>query len=527
MSTRLPKRALHAVATLFALCAAVPAAAGTAGKGNDPAAYEPLPYVASRDADETTPFAAERYAYDPAFADRGVSIDRFAGSPGYYVGQKLVRLTNGDVIVAGSVYINGAYQLGVTRYSPSGRRQTWPSIPAAYSRYNGQYIVFPNTADPEPKLSGVADIKYYRDHIYILATQMYRASNGLDKYQPVIVVFSTDGAYLGWWYIRIDDDVYNTPRAMDIASSGAMTLLSGNSGGGLWTRLWTARYKIDSNGAPVLDTNFGNGGAAMFELPTSLNACPDAALGGNCPISGVDLAHESGLIAVLNPQFYVAFTKKYNNQGDHDPCIVAITGNGQVRTSFGTNGVRCYSFDDPGSNKDDEAVALHATSHTVYDNGVIRTIQDIYLLADVARQYNPGTGLLRLDSNGTQVAEFGGTGKLLWGGCGANCTVNLGADSPLALAVYDGAVAVAGHWKPSLVDQPQFTMVNATNGAIASFEVLAIPTGDANYTSIVGGNNGFTTAGWAKDGDSSKMFVTSRIVPKRIADDTIFRYGFE
>lgn len=528
MLTRLLKRGLHAVAALFAFCAAVSAAAGTAGKGADPVAYEPLPYVASRDADEMAPFAAERYAYDPSFADHGVSIDRFAGNPGYYAGQKLVRLANGDVVVAGSVYFNSAYQLGLVRYSPSGRRQTWPSIPAAYSRYNSEYIVFPNTASPDPLITGVADIRLYNGNLYVLATQQYRASNGLDKYQPVIVVFSDKGEYRGWWYIRIDDDVYNTPRAMDINSNGRLTLLAGNSAGGWWTRFWTARYKIGSNGVPNLDTGYGNGGAAMFEVPTSLSSCPAAATGGFCPITGIDLAHEaSGIVAPVEPAFYVAFTKKYDTSGDHDPCVAAFSSGGQLRTSFGTNGMRCYQFDDAGSNKDDEAVALHATFHTVFSGGILRTVQDVYLLANVARQYSPGSGLLRLDSNGAPVTEFGGTGKLLWGGCGAGCTVNMGDETPLAMAVYGGTLAVAGRWKPDLVDQPRMSMLDSLTGTFADVSVMAIPTGDANYTAIVGDARGFTAAGWAQDGSSSKMFVTSHLIPKRIADDTIFRYGHE
>lgn len=529
-SIGLPERILHAAFAILAACVAGPAIAVDAGKGDDPAAYEPLPYVASRDEDELAPFAAERYAYDPAFANHGVFTDQFAGSPGYYVGQKAVRMANGDVIVAGSVYINGDYQLGLVRYSPSGRRKTWSSVQDAYARYSKQYVVFPNTASPDPALTGVADIRQYGGNLYVLATQKYRASNGLDKYQPAIVVFSAEGEFRGWWYIRIDDDVYNGPVAMDINSNGRLTLLAGNSGGGWWTRFWTARYKINADGVPILDTNYGNGGASMFEVPTSLSSCPAAAIGGLCPISGVDLAHEAGLVAPLEPAFYVAFTKKYDNSGDHDPCIAAFNSGGQLRTSFGTNGVKCYPFDDGGSNRDDEAVALHATFHSEFGGGVIRTVQDIYLLANVARQYNPGTGLLRLDSSGAQVAEFGGTGKLLWGGCGASCTVNLGAETPLALTVYGRVVAVAGHWKPQLVDQPQMTMVDSTSGTIASFEVLAIPSGDANYTSIVGDSKGFTAAGWARDGaapSSNKMFVTSRLIPKRIADDTIFRYGHE
>jgi hypothetical protein len=499
---------------LFAGLAALPAAAVDAGKGADAPAYEPYA------------LAVDDWTYDPFFADDGVSIDRFAGAPGYYDGRKLVRLANGDVVVAGTVVVDGDDQLGLVRYSPSGRRQTWPSIPPAYARYGNQYIVFPNSAAPDPKLTGVADIKRYGGNLYVLATQTYRASNGLDKYQAAIVVFSEAGDFRGWWFIRLDDDVYNVPLAMDVSGNGRLTLVAGNSAGGLWTRLWTARYTIDANGVPNLDNGFGNGGASTFELSSSTSSCSAAALGGKCPISGVDIAHEAGLVVLVDPPFYVAFTKKYDNAGDHDPCIAAFSGSGQLRGAFNGSGVRCYPFDDAGSDHDDEAVAIDTDIHAV--GGFPPSyVQDIYLLADVSRQYSRGTGLLRVDASSAPVTEFGGTGKLLWGGCGSTCTVDLGDDTPLALARSGNDIGVAGHWKPNLVDQPELTVLDAHSGAIADFQVHGIATGDANYTDIVADGAGFVAAGWARDGSSNRMFVTSRYLPQRIADDTIFRYGME
>jgi hypothetical protein len=374
-------------------------------------------------------------------------------------------------------------------------------------------------------LSYVADIKSYHGNLYVLATQTYHASNGLDKYQAAIVAFSENGAYLGWWFIRLDDDVYNNPRAMDISANGRLTLLAGNSAGGLWTRMWTARFTIDAGGSPVLDTGFGNGGAASFDLPSAVSGCAAAALGGNCPISGVDIAHEASLLLPVSPPFYVAFTKKYDESGDHDPCIAAFTGSGQLRAAFNSSGIRCYPFDDSGSNHDDEAVAIDTDFHAT-GSFPPTYVQDIYLLANVSRQYSSGSGLLRVDSAGAPVTQFGGTGKILWGGCGSTCTVNLGNDIPLAFARSGNNIGVAGHWKPNLVDQPELAIVDALSGAISDFHVHAIPTGDANYNDIVGDPLGFTGAGWARDG-SGRMFVTSHLIPSRIADDTIFRYGME
>jgi hypothetical protein len=510
----------------FVAVMSVTAGAVTSGKGDMTPSWEPLVPSLESDAHQPpSPSLVAGYAYDPAFADHGVSIDRFAGSPGYYRGEKMLRLANGDVIVAGTVLINGADQLGIVRYSPSGRRQTWAGITPAYSRYNGQYIVYPNDPAADPKLSHVADIKRYNGNLYVLATQTYRASNGLDKYQPVIVVFSENGVYRGWWFVRIDDDVYNNPLAMDISGNGRLTLLAGNSGGGLWTRLWTARFEIAAGGAPVLDPAFGNGGASLFELPASLSACP-AALGGNCPISAVDIAHEAGFVLPANPPFYVTFTKKYDNNCDHDPCLAAFNGTGELRTAFNGNGVRCYPFDDAGSNRDDEAIAIDTDFHVMFGNPV-SYVQDIHLLTGVSRQYSSGSGLLRVDSTGTPVTQFGGTGKILWGGCGAGCTVDLGDDIPLAFTRRGADLGVVGHWKPNLVDQPELSIVDAMTGAIRDFHVHGIAAGDANYNDVVGDTFGFTGAGWAKDGASNRMFVTSRLIPAPLADDTIFRYGCE
>jgi len=510
-----------ACAGVLALAATGPAtAAAIQGKGAEPTAFAPL-----------GPFGTggNDYDYDPAFAAGGIYGDRFAGPPGYYEARKLVRLGDGSVVSAGVVVFDGAYQLGLVRYSPSGRREAWPQLDAGYSHYNSEYVVFPNAANVDPKIVGVAGIKAWHDNLYVLATQSYRADNGLDKYQAVIVVFSQTGQFRGWWFIRLDDDVYNSAIAMDMASNGRLTLLGANSAGGLYTRFWTARFTMDANDLPDLDESFGNGGASMFELPSALSGCADAALGGQCPISGVDLKHESGLIVHLDPAFYVAFTKKYNTTGDHDPCVAAFSGSGQPLTSFNGAGVGCYPFDDTGSNHDDEAVALDTDVHgsggfpPVY-------VEDIYVLASVARQYSSGSGLLRLDANGAPVDAFGGSGKVLWGGCGSGCSVNLGDDSPLAFARNGAHLGVVGHWKPDLVDQPELSIVDAMDGTIRNFEVHAIASGDANYNDVVGDNLGFTATGWARDGASdsgNRMFVTAHLIPSQVADDTIFRYGTE
>jgi len=504
----------------LALVAAGTAAAAAAiqGKGTEPVAFAPLAPLG---------IGGNDYDYDPSFAGSGVYLDRFSGTPGYYEGRKIVRLADGSVVSAGMVVFDGAYQLGLVRYSPSGRREAWPQVDAGYSRYNGEYVVFPNAAGVDPKIVGVAGIKAYHGNLYVVATQTYRADNGLDKYQVAIIVFNQQGQFRGWWFIRIDDDVYNGAIAVDMSSSGRMTLLASNSAGGLYTRFWTARYTMDANDLPDLDESFGNGGASTFELPTSVSGCPDAALGGHCPISGVDLKHEAGLIVHLEPAFYVAFTKKYDNNGDHDPCVAAFGGGGQLLTGFNSTGVRCYPFDDADSNHDDEAVALDTDFHAV--GGFPPTyVQDIYVLASISRQYSSGTGLLRLDSSGAPVNQFAGTGKLLWGGCGSGCNVNLGNDIPLAFARNGSNLGVVGHWKPSLVDQPELSIVDALDGTIRNFEVHAIASGDANYNDVVGDRLGFTATGWARDGaGSSKMFVTARLIPSFIADDTIFRYGTE
>ena len=509
-----------AFAGALAFAGVTAAADMSSGKGNDPAAYEPIipDGVGGND-----------YDYDPAFAAGGVSLDRFAGAPGYYQGLRMTRLTNGANVSAGLVVIDGAYQLGIVRYSSSGRRETRSAVDAPYSRYNGQYIVFPNSPASDPKISYVSEIKSYGGKLFVLATQMYRASNGLDKYQPVIIAFTEDGHNLGWWFIRIDDDVHNEAIAMDITSNGRMTMLAANSGGGLYTRYWTARYKIGSDGVPVLDTGFGNGGASMFELASTVSSCP-AALGGHCPISGVDLKHEGSLVLLVDPSFYVAFTKKYDDNGDHDPCIASFNGSGQLRTSFNGTGVRCYPFDDTGSNHDDEAVALRGDFHTEFSGGMLRNVQDIYLLATVARQFSPGHGLMRVDSASNPVAQFGGTGKIVWGGCGSGCTFNIGAETPIAFARQGNLLGIVGHWKPQLVDQPLLSIVDAYAGTVLNFETHALASGDANYNDVIGDPLGFTATGWARDGaadSSNRMFVTSHLIPARVADDTIFRYGLE
>lgn len=475
------------------------------------------------------PAGANDFVYDPSFGVGGISVDRFAGtSNAAYDGQKLLRLPNGDVVVAGMIPAgSGDQQLGIVRYSPSGRRVTWSAISAPFGHNANQYIVYPNGAANSPKITNVAAIAQRNGIIYVLVDDKY--VDGLEKYRPAVIAFADTGRFVGWWFIHPDNDVYNNARDMAISGS-KLTLLGGNSAGGWWTKFWTARFDINADGTLSFNSTFGGNGAPMFTLPTAAGGCSQAQIGGFCPITGIALDYAKSLVVQLSPKFYVAFTKRYDNSGDHDPCVARFNDNGTLDTGFGTNGIACVAFDN-GGNREDRAVAMHTDYHMVGTIPNVSYVEDIYLVASVAREFSNGVGVARLNSNGTLYSEFGSGGKIVFGGCGAGCTVNLGPTIPRAITRSGANLGIAGYWDPNLVDDPQLAVVNALNGSFLSFRVMGIASGDAIFGDIVAGpNGGFVTAGWAKDdtvGTWQKMYFTSRIAPEGFVDDTIFRYGHE
>jgi hypothetical protein len=479
-------------------------------------------------AEPELPNGANDYVYDRFFAVGGISVDRFAGtSNASYEGQKLVRLPGGDVVVAGLVPAGaGAQQLGIVRYSPSGRRVTWPAISAPFGHNASQYILYPNGAANSPRVTNVAAIAQRSGYIYVLVDDMY--PDGLDKYRPAVVVFADTGRFVGWWFIHPDNDVYNNARDMAIIGN-KLTLLGGNSAGGWWTKFWTARFAINADGTLSHDASFGGNGVSVFTLSASAGGCSDAQIGGLCPITGIALDHAKGLTVPLAPKFYVAFTKKYDNSGDHDPCVARFNGNGSLDSAF-NGGVACVAFDN-GGNREDRAVALHTDYHTVIGGGGISTVEDIYVTASVARDFSAGVGVMRLNSSGGLNSEFGNGGKVVFGGCGTGCTVNLGPTVPRAMARNGANLAVVGYWDPNLVDDPQLAVINATNGSFLSFRTMGISYGDSIFADVVAGpSGGFTMAGWAKDesvGTWQRMYFTSQALPEGLSNDIIFRYGHE
>lgn len=499
-------------------------AAGIAGAQTKP--VDPLDLPAS---EPELPNGANDFVYDPMFAVNGVSVDRFAGtSNAAYEGQKLLRLANGDVVVAGMIPAgSGDQQLGIVRYSPSGRRVTWPSISAPYGHNANQYITYPNGAANSPKITNVAAIAQRNGIIYVLVDDKY--VDGLEKYRAAIVAFADTGRFVGWWFIHPDNDVYNNARDMAISGS-RLTLLGGNSAGGWWTKFWTARFDINSDGGLSFDSSFGGNGAPVFTLSTAAGGCSSAQIGGFCPITGIALDYAKGLTVPVSPKFYVNFTKRYNNTGDHDPCVARFNNNGTLDTTFGTNGVTCVAFDN-GGNNEDRAVGMHTDYHLTGTFPNVSWAEDIYLVASVARAFSNGVGVARLNSSGGLVSEFGTGGKIVFGGCGSGCSVNLGPTVPRAITRSGANLGVAGYWDPSLVDDPQLAVINATNGSFLSSRVMGIASGDAIFGDIIAGpNGGFVTAGWAKDdnvGTWQKMYFTARILPEGFVNDTIFRYGHE
>jgi len=98
--------------------------------------------------------ANDAWVYDPGFGIGGIVGDYFgaATTSDRHEAQRLVRLDNCDLVVAGLVPAIGQpnsndnlYNLGLARYSANGAPVAWSNPSGAYSSADGRYLDYPNT----------------------------------------------------------------------------------------------------------------------------------------------------------------------------------------------------------------------------------------------------------------------------------------------------------------------------------------------------------------------------------------------
>ena len=483
---------------------------------------------------------AENYGYDKAYGATGITYDRFSDSSSKnYSGQKIARLDNGDVIVAGLVPRGGAFtvanQIGLVKYSPSGQRQTWTNVDPNFSRFSNQYIVYPNAGSGQPTgaFIEVVGLETHEGNIYVMANE--QSANG--AIHPIMMVFASNGFFRGWWTFFPGGDTNKPGRGFTISGSKLIVLGNDTTPSDIPSRprIWMSRYTIDANGNLSFDSNFGDGGFAFYRA----SACTVAATAFPCSTyAGFEgIKAQAGVVVLASPKFYVAVTVTGSGTPSYDSVVLRFNGNGSRDTDFGVSSTGYDSakiaFDDGGDNAD-YAVALQTDYHLVIP---LAYVDDIYLTVSASRATLRGIGVARFNGDGDLVTSFGSGGKILFGGCGSgagNCTFINVEDVPWSM-VKDGNRLAIGGWYRGFDDSahtivrftyPMLAVVNSDTGTIENLSGYSALIGNAALYGIVGNGDGSFTGGGAireVAAGSNLSYFSARFQ----SNDVIFHNGVE
>ncbi|HEY0180023.1 MAG TPA: hypothetical protein VGC30_10385 [Dokdonella sp.] len=480
------------------------------------------------------PFA-DTYAFDPQFNGSGYFFDRFAGrTDADYLGRKIAKLDDGSYVVAGLLPRPGtsapADQLGLVHYSATGERLVWPDADAAYSVYGGQYVVYPQGTAGQPPGSflGVAGVQAYGGYIYVLTTEYLL--DGSQAERPTMLVFSAGGAWRQWVTYHPGGDVKKPAVGFTIdRGTNRLIVLGDDYNGGSYRQFWLSAYAIGAGGALTFDGGFG---FPFYAAPSAVCAA-GAVVDGHCSMraAAITTAGTQLTFPQLAAGFYVAATRTWQGL-DTDMCVIRLSSSGAPSTSFGNDGHMCISFDDGGSQADAAAAIVRHSEFTLTPPFVR---DHVYVSGSVERSQRPGVGVFELDGGGELVPAFGGSGLLLFGGCGSgagNCDFDNRADTPYGMTFDGDALAIAGvHTKYGSDNSVAFVngmlaVIGATDGGLRNFRDYSTQQGETWFLDVVPDGGGrYVVGGDARiDADGGRLvYLTARLQP----DDTIFHDGFD
>ncbi|HET6248728.1 MAG TPA: discoidin domain-containing protein [Tepidisphaeraceae bacterium] len=282
-------------------------------------------------------------------------------------------------------------------------------------------------------------------------------------------------------------------QAIAVQSDGKIVVVGTtvfiDSGGVQVQGVGVVRYNTDGS----LDTTFGTGGKAMFDMN-----------GGGCTFAREVLIQSDGKILI-------------SGQCNNEAMIMRLTSAGALDTSFGSGGIVLSTL----------SASSQANAMAIMSNGDIIAGGDA---ADPLGGWNDAA-LFCYTSSGTPDTTFNGTGamEVTLGGYGSNSTINdltiengkilvagagyLGADiGALARFNPDGTIDttfngtgvinfVSGGPMQSVAVQPDGQIVS---GAFQSFEVLRFSPSGALDTSF--GNSGY--ASYSTTIDATSMVIS-------------------
>ncbi|HVT33062.1 MAG TPA: hypothetical protein VHE32_10460 [Rhodanobacteraceae bacterium] len=507
------------------------------------------PAVAVAQTADEAPWVVDGSTYipDPGYNSGLYGADAFAGSESYsYRAKKLVRLDNGDIIVAaivpaGSGSNGNAVNLGLVRYDAAGHRVAWTNPPPLNAFFGDQYIVYPNVNDAnnQDTVSDVKDMRRIGDRIFILIDHPFAGTADMDAR---VLVFGTDGHFISTNSITTTTAAeygggiavasnLMLPETITLAYAGTTVVADGTE------RPTYRRFTVEADGSlsPLTDIVYVTAG----------NYCDST---HDCELHGI----AAGGSPIGAPtRYYLVGGRQYLGD-DWDYLVFAVLPSGAPATSFSGDGAEFYAFDDGGND--------HDVANTVYaSRGILD--DSVYLAGEVARDCKPGVGVVKIDGDGNRVGDFGSGGETIVGGsttaaptCGIQSALGSArADYALASTLDSGKLAIVGLnvYGPGVlcpVGNPcpednvdgELVVLDSASGAVDSFRGYAFSdapggprTRHTGLWGIVGDGAGkFTAAGDARyfqnaPGDPAGPMQVATIRLMNGGGDSIFADGFD
>lgn len=433
------------------------------------------------------------YVPDPGFNNGQYIADDFGLFSRHQVGQRLARLPNGDVIVAGPAEAttmpvpNTMNNIGLVRYDSSGQRVAWSNPTPAFSHGDGNWLIYPNIAGATYK--DVKEVVVTDSHVFVLANLQINANDAAVH----IIVFGLDGQFVA------NSAPFNS-ALLDEFGAGLIYYETGNLPMQRHLLVVASAREVNNAAAPLRTLTRHYHVAADGSLSPTASAvavhipgvCAPSTSNTCQPLrvarSQAHFPLDSG-----SPRFYIAGLYQAT-PGDRDMFVMRVFSDGSADTSFGANGFAQLAFSAATRPVPDE----YATGIAIRSIGL--TTDEIYVSGRVVLACRDGGGVFRLHHDGTRNFDFATFGALLFGGSNAAsgslaCSLNPKGHYPEGLAIDGDRLAMGGYAFrprptvcPSCEDEidAQLVVVDAEDGTVLDHRELPYPlTGPRELWSVL------------------------------------------
>lgn len=381
------------------------------------------------------------YSADPAFASGRYITDPFASNLNqpnrYFEGRKVVRLDNGEVIVAALVkhpvgnQTNGRWNIGLVRYNANGGRLWWSNRNSPYAHNDGEYIVYPNTVDAN--YSWIQDIVSVDNRILVAVNYHFNGSDDIDTY---LLVFGMDGSLLSRQAVfttgmaeyvggmaAYPNGIGLRPSVVMVATRAPRESVGGGAGRPIFRRLTLQTDGTLTPATDVIDLN------THWCAPTTTDCRP----------AGITLAWR-GLGIGVPPAIYVV-NRAFNAAGGAGWGMAVTKINSSGAADSGWASAWSQAYDSGNALNWPVALAVRTTGLGTVANPYRDTV---FVASEIERRCRNGVVVTRYNPDGTVPTG----GHTVFGGSAASgllCqAIGPQTDWPVDMAINGARLAVVG-----------------------------------------------------------------------------------